>query len=397
MIAGHLRERRGIYQIILSYKDKNGKKKEKSISTGLTVKNNKKKAEIMLMEARLAFVEPTVEEIAEPEIQGADAIDFGEFMDEWLDRRKSNLALNTQAAFQQEIKRIKQFLQGRPLMLGNVRARDIEKLYSYLLNEVNLSVNTVSHYHTFLKEVFNYAVKIDLLDINPMNKVERPRKVKYIGKFYSAEETNCLLQAVKGDNIELVVVLAVFYGLRRGEVLGLKWDAIDFDNKSFTIRHTVTNAYVDGKSHLVCRDVAKNISSIRTFPLIPDIERMLLRQKEKIEDNKKLYGNTYSREYQEYVCVDERGVLLFPQRITYRFSVILQRNNLRKIRFHDLRHTCASILINNGNHLKEIQEWLGHSNFSTTANIYAHLEKGTKLKTADALLNTGINLSESMS
>ena len=92
--------------------------------------------------------------------------------------------------------------------------------------------------------------------------------------------------------------------------------------------------------------------------------------------------------WNEYVMVDEKGNLISPDRITYGFRMLLKKNNMRLIRFHDLRHTCASLLLNEGRSnvvMKDIQEWLGHSDYSTTANIYAHLDMNSKLKTLKAM------------
>lgn len=98
-------------------------------------------------------------------------------------------------------------------------------------------------------------------------------------------------------------------------------------------------------------------------------------------------------EYLEYICVDEMGNLIKPSYVTYCFSRILRDNNLCRIRFHDLRHSCASLLLVGGVPMKQIQEWLGHSDFSTTANIYAHLDFHSKLNSADAML-LGLDMGE---
>ena len=89
----------------------------------------------------------------------------------------------------------------------------------------------------------------------------------------------------------------------------------------------------------------------------------------------------------EYICVDEMGTLISPHYLTSSFPKLLEKNNLRHIRFHDLRHSCASLLLANGVPMKQIQEWLGHSDFSTTANVYAHLDYNSKLSSADAMVN----------
>ena len=105
------------------------------------------------------------------------------------------------------------------------------------------------------------------------------------------------------------------------------------------------------------------------------------------EEYKRVCGKCYNREFLDYVCVDEMGNIIRPNYLTTSFQVLLEKNGMRKIRFHDLRHTCASLLLKNGVPMKQIQEWLGHSDFSTTANIYAHLDYNSKLNSADAMIS----------
>ncbi len=232
-----------------------------------------------------------------------------------------------------------------------------------------------------------YAVKIDLIDVNPADKVERPKKNHFVGNFYDADEINALFEVAKGTKLELPILLGAFYGLRRSEVIGLKWDAIDFEQNTITIRHTVTSCNVDGKFIMVASDTTKTKSSRRTLPLVPFMRERLLNLKEEQEENRRLCGRSYKKEYIGYVCVNEIGDLIKPHYVTDRFPKLLEANGLRHIRFHDLRHSCASLLLANGVPMKQIQEWLGHSDYSTTANIYAYLDYSSKLTSADAMLN----------
>jgi len=230
-------------------------------------------------------------------------------------------------------------------------------------------------------------VKIDLIDVNPADKVERPKKDRYVGSFYDADEVNALFEAAKGSKLELPILFGAFYGLRRSEAIGLKWDAIDFDQNTITIRHTVTSCDLDGKRVLVASDTTKTKSSMRTLPLVPFMRERLLTLKEEQQENRRLCGRSYIKEYLEYVCVNEIGDLIKPHYVTESFPKLLKAKGMRQIRYHDLRHSCASLLLANGVPMKQIQEWLGHSDFSTTANIYAHLDYSSKLTSADAMLN----------
>jgi integrase len=182
-----------------------------------------------------------------------------------------------------------------------------------------------------------------------------------------------------------ILQLAAFYGLRHSEVIGLKWDAIDFENSTICIRHTVNQYTVDGKTILVTKDRTKNKSNYRTLPLVPEMIDVLARVKQEQERNREFFGKGYNKNAKGYICIDKMGNLIEPTFITQHFPILLKNSRLRRIRFHDLRHSCASLLLANGISMKEIQEWLGHSNFSTTANIYAHLEAASKQVSAKAL------------
>lgn len=185
--------------------------------------------------------------------------------------------------------------------------------------------------------------------------------------------------------IELVVLLTAFYGLRRSEVIGLKWSAFDFNHNCFSIRHTVTTCNVKGERVTIKKDKAKNKSSLRTYPLIPFLKERLLEAKKQQEENRKLCGRAYNKEYLGYVCVDVIGNLIKPNYVSSTFGKLLAKNNLRHIRFHDLRHTCASLLLANGVPMEQVKEWLGHSEISTTVDIYGHLQYATKKQSAAAI------------
>ena len=136
----------------------------------------------------------------------------------------------------------------------------------------------------------------------------------------------------------------------------------------------ITTPNIDGKKTIVAKDRAKTKSSLRALPLNEDLKDRLLELKKQQEMYQKKFKRSYDREWLDYVMVDELGGLILPDYITPAWKRLLEKNNMRVIRFHDLRHTCASILLKNGANMKEIQAWLGHSNYNTTANLYAHLD-----------------------
>lgn len=178
--------------------------------------------------------------------------------------------------------------------------------------------------------------------------------------------------------------IAAFYGFRKSEIIGLRWQSIDFDKKVITIEHKV----ITSKSvKIYATDTLKTFASNRTLPLFKDIENMLLARKDEIEHNKKIYGQSYNSKFLDYVFVDDMGDLMLPDRVTKTFQRIIKKNKLKHIRFHDLRHSCASLLVSKGVPMKNIQEWLGHANFNTTADVYSHLDFSAKEMSASVIEN----------
>ena len=241
-----------------------------------------------------------------------------------------------------------------------------------------LKATSVIKQHANMHKALKYAVKLDLIPGNPVDKVERPKLQKYMASYYTAQEMEKLFQAARGSRLELIIQFAAFYGLRRSEVLGLRWDGIDFEAGTLTIRHIVTSANIEGKHVLIQADRAKTKSSLRTLPLVEGFVQRLKELKEQQEYNERLCGNCYNKKYKGYLFVDEMGNLILPNAVSENFGKLLKAHGLRHIRFHDLRHSCASLLLKQGVPMKQIQEWLGHSDISTTANIYAHLDSQSK-------------------
>ena len=136
---------------------------------------------------------------------------------------------------------------------------------------------------------------------------------------------------------------------------------------------------------IIEQDSAKTKSSLRTLPLVGSFRDYFQKVKEAQELNKKVCGNCYNYEYDGYVFVNELGERMRPNYLTEYFPKYIAKHGMPKMRFHDLRHSCASLLLANGVPLKQIQEWLGHSDFSTTANIYAHLDYRSKISSAQAM------------
>ena len=388
MVAGHLQEKRGYYYIVLNYSVKENDKnvrKTKWIATGLEVRGNKKKAEAMLQEARKSFV-PTSSDKNKNELL------FADFLVGWLDIVKPNITVQTYASYDSMAKAIvAPYFRIKKISLKDLQARDIQEFYTLRMTE-GVTANTVIHYHAIIRKSLKYAVKMGMIPNNPADNAERPKKQPFIGSFYEVEELNRLLPLIADPHMKLAVSLAAFYGLRRSEIIGLSWDSINFEKKTITICRTAQEYFLDGKMHRSIEEKTKNKASLRTLPLVNEFEQILLQRKANQEEQRTLCGNCYKTEHIGFVMVNELGELMKSNYPSRGFTNLLKKHGLRYIRFHDLRHTCASLLIAEGVPIKEIQEWLGHSTYSTTADIYAHLQYKSKISVANVMSGKGINL-----
>ena len=378
LVAGHLTLKNGRCYAVLNYRNAGGQRKTKWISLGLPEKGNKRKAEAELARLRAEFEPP--KEVGD---LSSDML-FADYLLEWLEIAKGRLAVATYSSYTAMInKPVGPYFRQRNLTLRELKARHLQMFYSEMLRKVK--PNTVIHYHAIIHSALKYAVKTDMLVQNVADKVDRPKKNSFQPVFLSAEEMQKMFEALRGTKLELPVLVAAFYGLRRGEVVGLKWDAIDFEQGTISVKRTVTSTIIDGKYQEFEQQSAKTKSSLRTLPLIGSFREYFMQVKEAQELNKQVCGNCYNYEYDGFVFVDELGERMRPNYLTEYFPKYIAKHGMPKMRFHDLRHSCASLLLANGVPLKQIQEWLGHSDFSTTANIYAHLDYRSKISSAQAM------------
>ena len=293
-----------------------------------------------------------------------------DYLDEWLEGHQHDIERETYHQYKRYIDgRIREFFTPLDLTVKDLSGDEINEFYTYLRN-AGLKGSTGQRYHGVLHKAFKDAVKRRIIPSNPVDQANRPRKEQFIAAYYNAEEVKQLLELVKDDEIYIPILLAAYYGLRRSEVVGLKWSAIDFSENTLTVRHTVHST----EEGIVAKDRLKTKSSYRTLTLEPFVRGELLRHREKQEQMKKVMRSAYSKDYTDYVCVDALGKLYDPDFVTGHFGQLLKKHNLKKIRFHDLRHSCASVLLAQGVPMKQIREWLGHSDISTTANIYSRLD-----------------------
>ena len=319
---------------------------------------------------------------------------FSNYLEFWLQWKRKSWEEVTYSGYCQNVRSwIAPYFSARKVRLNEITVLDIEMFYTHEINKRGVSGNTVLHYHANIRKALSDAVKLKLIPYNPAAEVERPKKDNFVASYYSADELMEVLPIFANTKMELPVMLAAFYGLRRSEVIGLQWSAIDFERKIVTISRTFERINVDGKMVDVSKCRTKNKSSFRSLPLIPAVEQALLKAQKRQRQQMKLCGNSYCKEYKDYICVDDMGHLVTPDYVTRVFREMLLKNGFRPIRYHDLRHSCASLLIKNKVTMKEVQMWLGHSSFSTTANIYAHIDVDSKMEAAN-MIASKINLGE---
>ena len=354
--TGSVQEKNGRFYFVLNLYDANGKRKIKWISTGLTVRGNKRKAEAMLHEVLLRYDETgelptgrggayekvdtrTAKPIPTP-VRTASKSEmlFLDYLNEWIQIHKASIQTATFISYNQMIQgRITQYFKPLGLKLCEVTPQVLDEFQEKILLD-GCTTNTVIHYHAIFGKAFKDAVRKDYLEVNPMLKVDRPKKNSFRPNFYSKDEVQQLLEVSQDDPLHLCILITAYYGLRRSEVLGLKWSSIDFERKSMTINHKVTEQRVNGKYVPVVSDVMKNKTSCRTLPLIPAVEAELLKQKEKQQLYRRLFGKSYRTDYLDFVCTDQEGKLLRPNFVTEHFEWLLRQYGLPHIRFHDLRH-----------------------------------------------------------
>ena len=377
-MKGSVRVRNGTLYAVISYKDNLGQYKQKWISTGLKERGNKKQAQKILETELEKFTLPHIEENPQPAQK--DDIIFIDYIYDYIKSKEKELSPNVYQSYMECWKIMKKHF-GNKLKLKDITYHHIEDYYDYLKNTRKNKNITIKHHAVILSPALRLAYRDDLIAKNPYEFMPKIKKEKSKMEYYNKEELEKLFEVTDKSPLKLIVRVAAYYGFRRSELVGLKWDAIDFKNKMITIKHKVL--HVDNQFYL--SDTLKTTASHRTLPLLPEIKSLLVERKEEIEKNKELFKKSYNHKYDEYVFVDDIGDLINPDIISNRFRTLLRKNNLKHIRFHDLRHSCASLLVASKVPMKNIQEWLGHSNFNTTADVYSHLDYSSKYESANAL------------
>ena len=368
-MTGSLTVKNGKYYAVLNVYE-NGKRKKKWICSGLPEKGSKRKAEAFLRE-----------KLAEYERMGGivqtDAL-FSDYVRVWLEHiARSVDAVTLQGYKTLSDTHILPYFDESGTKLSKLDHQTIQRYMDTKHQsgrrdgKGGLSPRSLRLHKNIIAQTLDLAVRNKLIQSNPCQFVVLPQCTRYESTFYTESQLNTMFSALKDDPILPMLRITAWYGLRRSELLGLQWDSIDLERKTMTIRHTVSKV-----TEVVAKDKTKNASSRRTFPLTPEAVEIFTRAKQQEERNRAMFG----KEYQEnpYVFKWPDGHTYSPDYISHHFAKSLRKHGLPHIRFHELRHSCASMLLTMGFTLKDVQEWLGHSDIKMTANVYSHLDNGRK-------------------
>lgn len=310
-----------------------------------------------------------------------DDIPFVPFLYEWLEMQ-THLQDDTKETYTKQLdNHIAGYFNKLGKNLSQVTDEDIEEYYQYKIKG-GYNTNTIIRHHATIFSAFKYAKKQELILKNPMDKVKRPQETQYHSAYLTASEICTLLNEAANHYLFVPIFIAVMLGLRRSEILGLQWESINFSLGTVTICKKVMR--VNKKD--ILKSKLKTKSSYRTLILPENLLRFLKR----IRVKQLLVKNHVPRELHpnfKYVCVDlvrNKGHLLTLSQVSNGFYRLVRRiEGIRVVRFQDLRVSCATFLLHMGCSLRHIQAWLGHSNYTTTAKYYAHVDIVDKRRTAE--------------
>lgn len=378
-MTGSLQIKNDLFYAVLNFKDKNGKRKQKWIPLHLPVKGNKRKAESILQKLIMQYQEL---EYIEPV-----KMLLSQYIEKWIERDKAHVTVTTYNQYVNMLKlHIAPYFDSRGITVVKVTPGDLEDYYRFKVAE-GLSPNTVIKHHAIIRSALQWALKHRYIQYNPADLADKPARIRYQpNEPYSVQEVIQLLTLTQNEPIAVPIFLAAFYGLRRSEILGLRWSSINFNTGWFYIDTTVVREKIGNNIVSQVREnTTKTQYSKRMLPLCQYTYNYLQSVRKHQLMQMELCGTSYNLTYFDFVCVDDMGMLLQPDFVSQKFRSLLQKYGLCHIRFHDLRHSCATIMLYLGYTMKDIQTWLGHSNYNFTANTYVHSSKESHMQMAQSL------------
>ena len=376
-ITGFVTTKGGKYYAVLNLYDENGKRKQKWLSTDLPLRGNKRNAE--------KFLRTLIDEWEAKNVPYSQ-LTFASYLEQWIKCAGTNIKPNTYRTYQAMVtNHIVPYFKQHPVLLQELNPPDRDayapakqQLGSKQTGKGTLSAMSIRHHPQVISKALSDAVHDGLIQFNPASAARKPKTERYNASFLNPSEIDMMLALFIGNVVELPVNLCAVYGIRRSEVLGLKWEHIDFENRAITVTETLQQG-VDGDYV----DTPKTNSSYRTLPMTDSVYKLLKGQKHRQERLQGALGAGYIQN--DYVCTWPDGNVISPNYLTRTFHNVIAKSSLPNIRLHDLRHSAASNLLNMGFSIVQAQQWLGHGSASTTLNFYAHVDKNSKLDMAAAM------------
>ena len=385
-MTGSLQIKNNKYYIVLNTYE-NGKRKPKWISTDLPVKGNKTRAQKLLRDT-LKEQEEAEQLRAEKESNPA-LMPFVDAITIWYQEKTADIEHPIDEVTKQGYETLMNnhaypYFRDKGYLLceitkNNLQAYINEKAKSGKMSgKGGLAPRSLRLIKNIINQTLLYCVSEGFIPNNPCQFVKLPACERYEARFYSKTQIEELLGKIKDEPLYPLIRLTALYGLRRSEALGLCWDCVNFEAETITIRRTVSKVMT-----VVAKDKTKNNSSRRSFPMTPDVKQLLSDLRTQQAEDRRFFGKEYHQ--CDYVFRWPDGRPFSPDYVSDKFPKLLKAAGMPKIRFHELRHSAASNLLNMGFSLKDVQEWLGHSDIKTTANIYGHLDAKRKIAMAEAL------------
>lgn len=264
--------------------------------------------------------------------------------------------------------------------ITKITANRIQKFYNYLLDVKGLSVKTVKNIDGTLHKAMEQALIVGHIKMNPCNQTRLPKTPKKIIKPMSDDNVDSFLKKIKGHKYEIVYYTSLFTGMREGEVLGLTRDCIDFKNNTINVdKQLKRDTKFKGSKYILATTKG---SKERIIQAASSVMMMLSNQKLIQEKMRKNAGSAWNNDM-NLVFTDELGNAISHVTIYKHFKRIVTEIGIPNTRFHDLRHTFATISLENGDDYKTVQGNLGHATASFTLDIYGHVSDGMRKKSAN--------------
>lgn len=375
---GSLCDKHGKFYVLTRIRGEDGKLRKKWIPTGISSNGNTKTKAIAAMHRILNELEKETAKAAGTFVEKTNFIDA---LHDWVEFKKFELRTNSYELYTLNLNtHIIPFFKTKNKLITEITPKDIEDYYKTKLKE-GLSVETIKKHNVIIRGTLEKAMNEGIIPFNPCDRVRMPRKNRqdqFKGQAYTAEQANKLLEVIHGEVLEPVIMLGLLFGMRRSEALGLRWSDINFKNQTIVISNTMTQMRT-----LLIDEHTKSFTSHRMLSVMDDVIGYFKRLKAQQEANKREYGDKYHDS--DFVCVWPDGRIILPGYVSHNFKKLLAKYDLPEIRFHDLRHTAGSLLLAQGVNIKQIQEFLGHSDVTTTLNIYTHTDENAKKETAAAM------------